>query len=924
MQFLESIGLSEFIAIDLETSGLNPEEDKIIEVSAYRFCNGKPIQSFTKLVNPQIKLNNTTIQITGIRDEMLIKQPIFDDMKDDFISFIGDLPIVGHNIMFDLSFLENNLNNYNHIFSNKMICDTFYLSKIYYYYLNSFSLSGICQSLNIKVNNAHRAEEDAKNSGLLFIDILTTQILKTELSTMQKINNCIQNYNIPNKDLFYNTLNYLLESNPKLDNKYDDNPLSSLDYNYNEIDKIIDISIDDLFSDNGMLKEKFKSFEIRQEQIKFCKDSYSNFETNSVLVAEAGAGLGKSYAYLFGSLLYSRENKTQIIISTNTHNLQDQLFYKDIPFVLDILKHNCKVTIIKGMNNYICRTRLDELLNNIKNKLNGLEAFEILSLLFWLDNTSTGDISECNGFNKRRYGYLWLLINSKSEYCLTHRCNRYDGCYYRKIRDLASLSDILIVNHSMLVSYYDNNDSFIKDNSICIIDECHNFHSICQKQLSSQVSPKSFKDQKSDYISILNNLKKNKLDIHILLEGNDITRDFDFLYKEFSNLCYDIFQTYILSPMHSEYEQNLFFNKGGIVLNDRICKEFLRSYGSTIKKVRDYKEIVDDSSDDSRIKYDLINIEFLIKSMDNYYSIIKDIINNCDNRINWFSYIYCYKDLQKMSFNSAPEKLDKITHDIFSKFNSSLFCSATLSTDSGFDFFIRQMGMQDLIYSDNIKLSKYPSPYFYQEQSKLFIINTESDLKNTEHIKKVANDIIDLSISTNKRILVLCTSFKQIYDFQIIINSHSIMKNRCLFQVKGTSKSILLTDYLAKDHSVLFGTNTFWEGIDLPNDKLEILIIFKLPFTNPNDPYIKANIEYYQSRNLDAFTAYQLQDTILRLRQGFGRLIRSYEDMGICIITDPRITKRRYGHHILNSLPVESIYYSSVYKIIDSVNKFLK
>ena len=130
MQFLESIGLSEFIAIDLETSGLNPEEDKIIEVSAYRFCNGKPIQSFTKLVNPQIKLNNTTIQITGIRDEMLIKQPIFDDMKDDFISFIGDLPIVGHNIMFDLSFLENNLNNYNHIFSNKMICDTFYLSKI--------------------------------------------------------------------------------------------------------------------------------------------------------------------------------------------------------------------------------------------------------------------------------------------------------------------------------------------------------------------------------------------------------------------------------------------------------------------------------------------------------------------------------------------------------------------------------------------------------------------------------------------------------------------------------------------------------------------------------------------------------------------------------------------------------------------------
>tara|TARA_Y100001970_G_scaffold50742_1_gene64227 strand:+ start:40167 stop:42941 length:2775 start_codon:yes stop_codon:yes gene_type:complete len=924
MQFLESISLSEFIAIDLETSGLNPKEDKIIEISAYKFCNGKPMKSFTKLVNPQIKLSNTTTQITGIRDEMLINQPIFDEIKDDFISFIGDLPIVGHNVIFDLSFLENNLNNYNQVFNERMICDTFYLSKLYYYYLNSFSLSAICQNLSISVNNAHRAEEDAKNSGLLFVDILINQILKTKLSTMQKINNCIQNYNVPNKELFSHTLSYLLKSNSDFKGVNNNVPLSSLDYSYNKTDKIIDISINDLFSDDGILKKKFKKFEVRREQVNFCEDIYNNFKNKSILVAEAGAGLGKSYAYLFGSLLYSKNNKSQIIISTNTHNLQDQLFYKDLPFVLDILEYDCKVTIIKGMNNYICRTRLDEILNNIKNNLNGLETLEIISLLYWLDNTLTGDISECNGFNKKRYSYLWLLINAKSEYCLTHRCNRYDGCYYRQIRDLASLSDILIVNHSMLVSYYDNNDSFINDNSICIVDECHNFHSICQKQLSNQVTPQLFKEHKSDYLSILNSLKKNKLDSHILLEGNDMIRDFDSLYKQFSNLCYDIFQDCILSPIQSEYEQNLSLDNENIFLNDQICKDFLSDYNSAIKKIRDYKKIINNYNNDNNIKYDLMNIELLVNNMDNYYSIIKDVMSPHDNTINWFSYIYYHKNLQKMSFNSAPGKLDEITYNIFSKFNSSVFCSATLSTDSGFDFFIRQMGMQDLVYSDNIKLSKYSSPYFYQEQSKIFVINAESDLKHIEHIKKVANDIIDLSISTNKRMLVLCTSFKQIYDFQNILKLNSSVKNRCLFQVKGTSKAILLTDYLSKENSILFGTNTFWEGIDLPNDKLEILIIFKLPFSNPNDPYVKANIEYYQSKNLDAFTSYQLQDTILKLRQGFGRLIRSYEDMGICIITDPRITRRRYGHHILNSLPVESKYYSSVYQVVDSVKKFLK
>ena len=928
MNFIESIGLSEFIAIDLETSGLNSKEDKIIEISAYKFSKGKPIESFTRLINPQIKLSNTVTQITGITDKILSNQPGFEDIKDDFIAFIENFPIVGHNIMFDLSFLKNNLNNYDKVFNDRMICDTFYLSKIFYYYLNSFSLSSLCQILNIPIMDAHRAEEDAKNSGLLFVEILKEKILKIDVHTMQKLENCIKNYKVPNRELFHNTLKYLLDDTANkvvpISNSTDEKSFFSLDYKCEQSDQE-NILIDDLFSSDGILKEKFKSFEIREEQIKFCKDIYGNFKNNSILVSEAGAGLGKSYAYLFASLLYSKDNKSQIIISTNTHNLQDQLFHKDIPFVIDILKHECKITIIKGMNNYICLSRLDELMNNIINKLNYLEALEIASLLVWLSHTSTGDISECNGFNKRHYNYLWILINSKSEYCLTHRCNKYDGCYYKKIRDLASLSDILIVNHSMLISYYDNNDSFINDESICIVDECHNFYSICQKQLSQQINAQLFKEQKHDYLSILRNFEKKKVEHQLIIEGKEIVRNFDSLYKIFSDLCYEIFQNHIPSPISSEYMQNISINKDGLFLNDnKLSKSFLYEYNNTIIQLKEYKSLINRYENNNHIKYDLMNIELLIKNMEKCYFIVDSIINTQDDTINWFSYLYYNKSLQKSSLNSSPENLNKVTPNIFNKFTSTVFCSATLSTDSGFDFFIRQMGMQDLIYKDSIQLSKYSSPYFYQDQSKLFIINTENDLNGSEHIKKVANDIIEISMSTNKRILILCTSFKQIYEFQTIMNSFSKIKDRCLFQIKGMSKAILLTEYLDNNNSILFGTNTFWEGIDLPDDKLEILVIFKLPFNNPRDPYVKANIEYYQSRNLDAFTSYQLQDTILKLRQGFGRLIRSYDDMGICIITDPRITKRKYGYHILNSLPVEPIYYSSPFKIIDSANRFLK
>lgn len=926
--FLNQIDLVNFIALDLETTGLDSERDKIIEISAYRFSKGRPVDSFTSLINPEIKINNITTQITGIVDSMLINQPKFEDVKDDFIAFIQDFPIVGHNIMFDLSFLDNNMSNYNEVFNNRIVCDTFYLSKIFYYHFNSFSLSSLCHSLDILILNAHRAEEDAKNAGLLFFKILEDKLFKADLLLMQKLNNCIKNYNVPNKYLFDKIIKYLLSlknEERQIDTISSDIRTNfSLDYKSPQNVKE-DISIDDLFASDGILENNFELFELREQQVKFCKDIYEILKNDSFLIAEAGAGLGKSYAYLFACMLYMRENNSQIVISTNTHNLQNQLFNKDIPFVVDILKYDCKITIIKGISNYICLKRLEDIINNIENKLNALEAMEIMSLFVWLEDTLTGDISECNGFNMRRYYYLWSMINAKSEYCLTSRCNKYDGCYYKSIRESALNSDILIVNHSMLISYYDNYDSFIRDNSICVIDECHNFHSICQKQLSKQINVQSLNEQKHDYISIIQNLEKNSLNKGLVLEGKSIIKIFDNSCKIFSDLCYEIFSNHVISPTDSEYIQNTSINTDGLFIDDKLSsKNFLYNYNSNIDSIKEHKAKIKDNQKNINNKDSLQDIELLLKDMENYYLVAKMIINNKDDSINWFSYSYKNENLEKIALNSSPSNLQEVTNDIFGKFSSTILCSATLSTDSGFDFFVRQMGLKNLVYQDNIKLKKYPSPYFYQDQSKLFVINTHNEVNDKEHMRRVANDIMDISLSSNKRILVLCTSFKQIYDFQMIVNTLPEIEDRCLFQTKGVSREILMSEYLKYENSILFGTNTFWEGIDLPKDKLEILFIFKLPFSNPNDPYVKANIEYYKSRNLDAFSAYQLEDTILKLKQGFGRLIRSYDDMGICIITDPRITKRRYGHHVLNSLPVEPINYSSPLTIIESINHFLK
>ena len=926
MQFFDDIGLSKFVAIDLETTGLDPNKDKIIEISAVKFNNGEVVDSLTFLVNPAIKLKPKIIQITGINDSMLVSKPSFDDIKDHFLMFIENLPIVGHNVMFDLNFLKKNIHDYEKYFKGRMICDTYYLSKIFYYDYSSFSLTSLCKTVGIEINNAHRAEDDARNSGFLLINIIKEKYFFTNILVFQRIYECLKSFDVPNKKFFRKTLDFLINKNKGqfLDSKnktYQENFSFSTKYNDNLID---DITIDKLFADEGILSDKLDSFERRENQIKFCKDIVDVLKNDTILVSEAGAGLGKSYAYLFASLFSRNENNSQIIISTNTHNLQTQLFKKDIPLVLDILKYKCRTTIIKGMNNYICLTRLEELIKNIKNNINAYEALELSSIFYWLDSTVTGDIAECNGFSKRHYNKIWNLISSKSDYCLSHRCNKFDGCFYKNVRDTASISDILIVNHSMLIRYYDSVDSFIPQDSICIVDECHNFHSICQKQLTQSINNQFLNEHKKQFKNILDNFNQNEFSYQIISDLRELLKDFENLNENFNSLCTEIFFNNVQSPFNSDYSQNFSISKSNFFIENGVkILDLIQSLKSIIITLKDYKISIKENIKKTSTRYILGNIEIFIRGLESDLLFFKNLTSENNNFINWISYTYKNNTLKKVSINIAPEKLNDISADIFSRFRASVFCSATLSTDSGFEFFLRQMGMQDLVYNDKIKLSKYSSPYYYQDQSKLFIINKQNINSETEHIKKVAEDIIELSTKINKRILILCTSYKQIYDFQTLMDLNDDLKNRCLYQLKGTSKSILLSEYLSNKNSILFGTNTFWEGIDLPNDKLEVLIIYKLPFSNPSDPYVKSNINYYQSRNLDAFTEYQLQDTILKLRQGFGRLIRSYSDMGVCIITDQRIATKRYGMHIINSLPVEPNFYSNPYVIIDCIKNFL-
>ena len=258
-------------------------------------------------------------------------------------------------------------------------------------------------------------------------------------------------------------------------------------------------------------------------------------------------------------------------------------------------------------------------------------------------------------------------------------------------------------------------------------------------------------------------------------------------------------------------------------------------------------------------------------------------------------------------------------HDIFTdlsmKFDSMILTSATLTVDESFDYILQEVGLNQYSIDKKIVTEKFCSPFSISEQIKLFVNDSNHNINSIESTFEL---ITKLKENLNKRMLILCTSYKQITDFKNISNNSNM-----LFQDKNSSKQILLDKYLNHKNSVLFGTSSFWEGIDLPDDKLEILVIIKVPFSNPYNPIVQAKIDTYIAKQLDPFMDYQLSEAILKLKQGIGRLIRQQSDKGICILADPRILKKRYGEVILDSLPSSYTQYKHYSTILHETEKFL-
>ena len=921
---LKKINLSDFISLDFETTGVDSVNDRIIEVAAIRFTNGKASDKFVKLVNPGRPIPDFITNITNISNEMVKDAALEEDIVDGLLKFIGDSPIVAHNTPFDIAFLKELVKRHNRKFTEPDLYDSLPLARTFLYHLPAFNLGVVSEYYGLSAEGSHRAEKDTENCGIVFLNLIE-EAASYPLSVISKILALLKSTELHNKALFVNIANELTKSGEikkGLTKSKENHSILDNIYVHNGEKSINDVKAEEVLGEGGILSNVLKGYENRSQQIE-----YSNFVDDiingeeKIGVVEAGTGLGKSFAYLFPALKRTEQfvDNGPVVISCYTKNLQDQLFYKDLPIIAEALDIPVKAVKLKGRNNYICLTRLNWLIADASKTLSEREIEKILPLLVWLEWTNTGDLSECNGFWNSRPGKIAFLVQSESGFCTTKLCARNNGCFFGRVRRDLYEASIIIVNHALLLSEITMPGFLPMFNSV-IIDEAHNLVPVAYKQLSHEM------DQ-IGYVSYLQSVdpkyKGNKRWNNILSAVGGLHPEFIALQKAMSEEV--VFTIEALRVFFEKYGNNVNseFNEDSIYTQKLIINKLEEEYISAIDEL---EQLVDNlkrlqitvektantllEKDPERKDYDELH-----QVLGQHKDIISGLINNVilltseqnSENIYWKEGEFKERKFNKelmLSLHASPVDVsEKLSSLFFKNIPHCVLTSATLRVNSGFDYYFRRTGL-DRIIDKTVKTDYFPSPFYYEDQvTYLQYGNRKSITTDSVSIAKIIELV---SQKYNQRIMVLFTARKTLTGVYNELKNSSIGRDIPIFaQIFNSSRQSLIDGMKRTPNGVLLGTSAFWEGVDLPGDLLQILIITKLPFDVPTEPTIKAYSDMLEMSGDNSFINFAVPESVIRFRQGFGRLIRTMTDEGIFIVLDDRIVTKRYGTNFSEAIPVQ-------------------
>lgn len=574
-------------------------------------------------------------------------------------------------------------------------------------------------------------------------------------------------------------------------------------------------------------------------------------------VVEAGTGTGKTFAYLIPAILSGQK----IIVSTGTKNLQDQLFYKDIPVLRSVLSVPFQAALLKGRANYLCRYRLESAMQtNIGYSKS--DAAEINRIYLWAGKTRVGDIAEVSSVPET--SLVWSHVTSTVDNCLGQECPEYDDCFLVKSRRKAQEAELLIVNHHLLCADWalrdDGFGELLPNADVIIVDEAHQLYETASRFLGLSVSARQIIELGRDAIA---EQVKDASDMP------DLRTAADALEKSVLDLRLDFGQP-LRRGAWQEIAHNRKVQSGLLKLQDQLKKldTLLEAASERSKGLDACRHRCSEMS--SRLK-------LLTQQDDGQW-------------IRWFETHKRTFTLSRTPFEIA----DEFQQLVQQRKATWIYTSATLTVANRFDHFISTMGLSDA------KVQSWGSPFDYASQSIFYHPRKLPDPASPDFVSGVVQFVIPVINASRGRTFFLFTSHRALQQ------TAEILQDRLEYPmlVQGTQpKSVLIDKFKSHGNSVLLGTASFWEGVDVRGDALSCVIIDKLPFASPRDPVMKARLESLRKRGENPFQTFQIPMAVIALKQGVGRLIRDESDRGVFMLCDRRLLKRSYGQTFLDSLP---------------------
>ena len=696
-------------------------------------------------------------------------------------------------------------------------------------------------------------------------------------------------------------------------------------YFVQDIDRIFleDIDIKNYFSKDGILAKEIKGFEYRQEQEEMAQYIQEAINEDKKIIVEAGTGTGKTLAYLIPSIKWAVTNKKKVIIATNTINLQEQLLLKDIPLAKSIIKDEFSYVLVKGRNNYVCKRLFNELAlgKNIDIETFSIEAREQIEyILKWGNKTKTGDKAE---LPFEVYPDVWELVQSTTELCLGKKCPYRKECFYMKTRMEKMEADILISNHHVFFADlnvraetdFDSEYLILPRYDMVIFDEAHNIESVARSYFSVEVSKISFtrllnriyqrknkrKKEKSALIRVEDTVDEKNLEdseqyIYLL---NTLKEEISILQNigdEYFDEIRKIYEANTEAPIKKSLN-NFEMTKSRFLENLREKKDIFQSkLTDFLNLMISFNNVIDEEKDKNP---EVINFNNHLKMFKAYIDSFK-FINSFEDD----NYIY-WLDINSKRTNvvltATPLNIaQKLSTVLFDNLDRLVFASATIVVNGSFDYFKKSLGLDE---EDCIE-AIIKSPFDYNEQMSVYI---PSDIQDSENINAFVSDasrfILNILLKTNGKAFILFTSYTMLNQIYYSISKKLKDKGFEVFLHGDKPRSQLIKEFKEAENPILFGTTSFWEGVDVQGENLSNVIITKLPFLVPTDPVVSAISKKIEENGGNSFTDFQLPEAIIKFKQGVGRLIRKKTDSGNIFILDNRILKKRYGSLFINALP---------------------